>query len=71
MDTIKNAGNYLSETVQGGASGASKEAHKQVAKDSQASLSTRATAAKDMVGDKIDEQKHNTSADVHKEAAKH
>jgi len=29
-----------------------------VAKDGNASLNTRATAAKDMVGDKVDEKKH-------------
>ncbi|KAK6071641.1 glucose-repressible gene protein [Seiridium cupressi] len=71
MDTIKNAANYVSESVQGATSTGSKEANKQVAKDSDASLSTRFSAGKDAVGDKVDEQKHNTSADVHKEAAKH
>ncbi|KAK9769134.1 putative Glucose-repressible gene protein [Seiridium cardinale] len=71
MDTIKNAANYVSESVQGATSTGSKEANKQVAKDGDASLSTRFSAGKDAVGDKVDEQKHNTSADVHKEAAKH
>ncbi|KAI1438344.1 glucose-repressible gene protein [Xylaria sp. CBS 124048] len=52
-------------------SSGSKEANKNVAKDSDASIGTRASAAKDAVGDKIDEQKHDTSANVHKEAAKH
>lgn len=42
-----------------------------VAKDSDASLSSRATAAKDALGDKVDQTSHNTQADVHKEAAKH
>ena len=41
-----------------------------VAKDNDASIGTRASAAKDMVGDKFDEQKHDTKSDVHKEAAK-
>lgn len=41
-----------------------------VAKDNDASLSTRASAAKDAVGDKFDEEKHDTKSDVHKEAAK-
>ncbi|KAI1326859.1 glucose-repressible gene protein [Xylariaceae sp. FL0255] len=71
MDTVKNAANYVSETVQGATSTGSKEANKNVAKDGDASLGTRASAAKDAVGDKFDEQKHNTNADVHKEAAKH
>ncbi|OBT82609.1 hypothetical protein VE02_07971 [Pseudogymnoascus sp. 03VT05] len=71
METIKNAANYVSETVQGKGAEASKEANKTVAKDNDASLSSRATAAKDAVGDKFDETGHNTQADVHKEAAKH
>jgi hypothetical protein len=98
METVKNAVNYVSETVQQGVSATSKEANKEVAKDSNATLSTRydischkqipednagdqratsannrhsATAAKDALGDKIDEQGHSVNADVHKEAAKH
>ncbi|KAL2760526.1 hypothetical protein ACRALDRAFT_2096831 [Sodiomyces alcalophilus JCM 7366] len=71
METIKNAANYVSESVQQAGSTASKEANKNVAKDSDASLGSRATAAKDAVGDKVDEQKHSTQADVHKEASKH
>lgn len=39
-------------------SGSSKEANKQVAKDSDASLGTRASAAKDAASDKLDESKH-------------
>lgn len=42
-------------------SGASKEANKNVAKDSDASLGTRAQAAKDAAGDKVDESKHSVS----------
>ncbi|KAI9746374.1 MAG: Glucose-repressible protein [Claussenomyces sp. TS43310] len=71
MESIKNAANYVSESVQGTGATASKEANKQVAKDNDATLSSRATAAKDAVGDKFDESSHNTKADVHKEAAKH
>jgi Glucose-repressible protein Grg1 len=62
----QNAANYVSESVQGAGATASKEANKQVAKDNDASLGSRATAAKDAVGDKFDEQSHNTKADVHK-----
>jgi Glucose-repressible protein Grg1 len=43
---------------------ASKEANKEVAKDSNAALSTRAQAAGDAIGDKVDEQTHNRKADV-------
>ncbi|KAL0944053.1 glucose-repressible gene protein [Colletotrichum truncatum] len=71
METVKQAANYVSETVQGATSTASKEANKNVAKDNNASLGSRATAAKDALGDKIDETHHDTKADVHKEAAKH
>ncbi|KAF2705463.1 glucose-repressible gene protein [Pleomassaria siparia CBS 279.74] len=68
---LQNAANYVSESVQGGGATASKEANKEVAKDNDASLGSRASAAKDAIGDKADESSHNTKADVHKEAAKH
>ncbi|MCJ1350180.1 MAG: Glucose-repressible protein [Icmadophila ericetorum] len=71
MDTIKKAGEYVSESVQGATSGASKEVNKNIAKDSDASLSSRATAAKDAVGDKVDEHGHNAKATYDKEAVKH
>ncbi|KAL2857571.1 glucose-repressible protein Grg1 [Aspergillus pseudodeflectus] len=71
METVKNAANYVSESIQGAGASASKEANKNVAKDNDASLSSRATAAKDAVVDKKDEKSHDTKADVHKEAAKH
>ncbi|KAJ5129320.1 hypothetical protein N7535_002191 [Penicillium sp. DV-2018c] len=71
METVKNAANYVSESVQGGGATASKEANKNVAKDSDTSLGSRATAAKDALVDKKDEKSHETKADVHKEAAKH
>lgn len=66
METVKNAANYVSESVKGTSSEASKEANKNVAKDNDASLGSRATAAKDAVGDKFDEVGHNNKADVHK-----
>ncbi|CEL01362.1 Putative Glucose-repressible protein [Aspergillus calidoustus] len=71
METVKNAANYVTESIQGAGASASKEANKNVAKDNDASLSSRATAAKDAVVDKKDEKSHDTKADVHKEAAKH
>jgi hypothetical protein len=52
--------------VQGTGAEASKEANKQVEKDDDAKLSTRATAAKDALVDKKDEKSHDTKADVHK-----
>ncbi|KAG6014144.1 hypothetical protein E4U54_005772 [Claviceps lovelessii] len=71
MESVKQAANYVSETVQGAVSGASHETNKEVAKDSNASASTRLTAAKDAVGDKFDQKTHDAKADVHKEASKH
>ncbi|KAI1187478.1 glucose-repressible gene protein [Nemania serpens] len=71
MDNVKNAANYVADSVKSATNTGSKEANKQVAKDSDATLSTRATAAKDAVGDKFNEQKNDKSADFHKEAAKH
>ncbi|KAF7719411.1 Uncharacterized protein PECH_004909 [Penicillium ucsense] len=71
METVKNTVNYVAESIQGTGAEASKEANKQTAKDSNASLGTRANAAVDALGDKKDEHAHNTKADVHKEAAKH
>ncbi|KAI4286017.1 MAG: hypothetical protein L6R35_004518 [Caloplaca aegaea] len=84
MDTLKNVGNQVSETVQGATSTASKETNKSqsssttdawhsptdpsvsdVAKDSDAPVGSRAEAAKDAVGDKVDEQKHETLEVTH------
>lgn len=59
MDTIKNAANSASETVQQGVSGVSKEGNKEVAKDSNASAGTRADAAGSAVSDKVDETTHS------------
>ena len=45
----------MTESIQGAGATASKEANKNVAKDDNASLGTRASAAKDAAGDKLDE----------------
>ncbi|CAI7669839.1 unnamed protein product [Penicillium viridicatum] len=66
METVKQAANYVAETVQGTGAEASKEANKGVAKSNDANVSTRASAAKDALVDKKDELSHNTKADVHK-----
>jgi hypothetical protein len=54
---------YVGDKVNEATSGASKEANKNVAKDSDASLGTRASAAKDAAGDKIDESKNSVCVD--------
>jgi Glucose-repressible protein Grg1 len=41
MDTVKNAANYVSDKVQSTTASASKEANKEVAKDSNASIGNR------------------------------
>ena len=45
MESIKQAGNYVAETIQQATSGASKEANKEVAKDGNAPISTRYVAS--------------------------
>ncbi|EHK27357.1 uncharacterized protein TRIVIDRAFT_229103 [Trichoderma virens Gv29-8] len=68
MDSIKQGANYVGEKVQQATSGASKETNKQVAKDSDAGIGTRASAAKDAVSDKMSESKHDAKGEAHKQA---
>ncbi|KAF7541060.1 hypothetical protein G7Z17_g12049 [Cylindrodendrum hubeiense] len=70
MESAKQAFNYVAETVQGAASGVSKEANKEVAKDSNAPIGTRVSAAADALGDKVDQSTHENKAEVHKNIAK-
>ncbi|PWN31404.1 uncharacterized protein FA14DRAFT_95294 [Meira miltonrushii] len=70
MESLKNTANYVKDSVSEYSSTASKEANKEVAKDSNASLGTRAEAAKDALSEKIDEQKNSASAEINKEKAK-
>jgi hypothetical protein len=57
MESVKNAANAVSDKISETTASASKEGNKSVAKDDNASLSTRATAAKDAAGDKATEEK--------------
>lgn len=41
MDTVKNAANYVAETIQGATAGTSKEVNKNIAKDGDNTLGTR------------------------------
>ncbi|KAM5342599.1 hypothetical protein ACJ41O_013565 [Fusarium nematophilum] len=68
MDSIKQGANFVAEKAQQATSGVSKEGNKEVAKDSNAPIGTRASAAKDAVSDKTEEKKHETKGDAHKEA---
>ncbi|KAM3512839.1 hypothetical protein MY11210_003544 [Beauveria gryllotalpidicola] len=67
MDSIKQGVNYVSEQAQKVTSGTNKEANKEVAKDSNANTGTRLNAAKDAVGDKINESGHDAKAGAHKQ----
>ncbi|KFY38804.1 hypothetical protein V495_00345 [Pseudogymnoascus sp. VKM F-4514 (FW-929)] len=67
MDSLKQGANYVSEQAQKATSGTSKEANKEVAKDNNSAMGTRASAAKDAVGDKINESKHDGKAEAHKQ----
>lgn len=58
---------FASEQVQKATSGTSKEANKEVAKDSNANVGTRLSAAKDAVGDKVNESGHDAKAEAHKQ----
>ncbi|KAK0728119.1 glucose-repressible protein Grg1 [Lasiosphaeria miniovina] len=71
MDTVKQAANYVSDKVQGTASEASKETNKSVAKDSDAGIGTRISAATDALGDKADESKYDAKAEANKQQLKH
>ncbi|EGG05418.1 uncharacterized protein MELLADRAFT_88096 [Melampsora larici-populina 98AG31] len=71
MQTVKDSLNYVGDKASELTNTASKEANKDVAKDSDASMGTRASAAKDAVGDKMNEAKDGASATANKEKAKH
>ncbi|KAH7318640.1 glucose repressible protein Grg1 [Stachybotrys elegans] len=67
MDSIKQGANYVAESVQQATSGAQKTANKEVAKDGNAPIGTRASAAKDALGNKVDESGHDAKAEAHKQ----
>ncbi|KAK4188234.1 glucose-repressible gene protein [Podospora australis] len=71
METIKNAGNYVADKVNSATSATSKEANKEVAKDSNAGVGTRLQAAGDAISDKASESKHDASAEANKQKATH
>lgn len=71
MESIKQAGNFVSDKINSVANGASKEANKEVAKDSNQSVGTRAQAGVDAVKDKFNEVKSDASAEANKQAATH
>lgn len=69
VNSVKNAANYVSETVQGQSAEASKEGNKQQAKGNvpgQDSITDRASGALNAAGDKINQEKHEGSAEANK-----
>jgi len=71
MDNIRHGLNAAAEKVKEVTRGASAEANKEKAKDSNQSLGNRAGGAIDYAGDKIKESGHAANKEAHKEAAKH
>jgi hypothetical protein len=68
-NSIANAANYVSETVQGSSAEASKEANKQQAKGNvpgQDSVTDRVSGAFGAASDKVDQHKHEGSAEANK-----
>ena len=68
-NSISNAANYVSETIQGTTAEASKEANKEQAKGNVAgndSITDRASGALGAAGDKLDQHKHEGAASANK-----
>ncbi|GAA5881489.1 hypothetical protein JCM3774_000133 [Rhodotorula dairenensis] len=70
-NTISDAAHYVAETVQQYTAGASKEANKDAAKDSNNSIGERASAGIDALGDKAKESKHDAKAEGFKTSSQH
>ena len=69
VNSVKNAANYVSESIQGNSAEASKEANKQQAKGNvpgSDSITDRASGALGAAGDKLDQHKHEGSAEANK-----
>ncbi|KAF7985823.1 hypothetical protein HWV62_488 [Athelia sp. TMB] len=70
-NSVGNAVNYVSDSLQGNAAEAKKETGKEQAKGNvpgERSLGDRVSGAADAVSGKVDESKYKGSADVNKEA---
>jgi len=68
-NSLNNAANWVSESIQGKSKEASYEANKEQAKGhgTDSSLSSRAQGAWDATGDKLDQKQHDASARANKE----
>jgi Glucose-repressible protein Grg1 len=69
-NSVSNAANYVTETIQGNASEVSKEANKQQMKGNagDTSLTGRVSGGLDAASDKLNQKKHETAASANKEA---
>ncbi|KAK2601807.1 hypothetical protein QQS21_004691 [Conoideocrella luteorostrata] len=67
MESLKQGANYVSEQTKKAVSGGSKEANKNTAKNSDAPVGTRASAAKNALSDKASETGHDAKAEGHKQ----
>jgi len=69
VNSVKNAANYVSESIQGTSAEASKEANKEQAKGNagDTSLSGRASGALGAASDKVDQHKHEAAGRANKE----
>jgi len=70
-DNIKHAVEAVGEKIGGAVSHEKAENNKEIAKDDNLSLGTRAKAAVDGVGDKAEEVKHGAKEEAHKQQAIH
>merc|ERR1711879_366815 len=69
VNSVSNAVNYVSESIQGNTAESSKEANKQQAKGNvpgNDSLTDRASGALGAAGDKLDQHKHEGAASANK-----
>lgn len=71
MENIKHGIEAAAEQAKEMMSATSYEANKEVAKDSDLPLSTRANAAVNAVKDKVDETSHSANKEAHKQMATH
>lgn len=69
VNSVKNAANYVSESIQGQSAEAQKEADKQKAKGNvpgQDSISDRVSGATGAISNKLSQEKHEGSAEANK-----
>merc|ERR1711915_850004 len=71
-NTLSDAANYVSETIQGKSAESKKEGNKEIAKgNTNASIGDRISAGVDAIGNKADESKHDSKAEAYKTSAQH